>query len=112
MVSAFAESIRIERGDTIERTRKFYGVLSLMSVPGAAPAEERWALFHGSVSHGTQFRAPERQHEPTRDYGPESGVGLAVRTIPPTPGGRRIGVVGLGVGTLAAYGRSNDVFRL
>jgi SAM-dependent methyltransferase len=47
--------------------------------------------------------------QPTTYYGPDSGVGLALRFC--CDGSRRVGVIGLGAGTLAAYGKAGDSFR-
>ena len=66
--------------------------------------------MNGSVEHGTQWFAPEFRQEPTTYYGRESGVGLALTNC---CAGRpkRVGVIGLGVGTLAVYGQPGDWFR-
>ncbi len=66
-------------------------------------------MYHGAVTHGEQFLLPERHAEPTTYYGPRSGVVRALLSAPPGP--RRIGLVGLGAGTLAAYARAGDVVR-
>ena len=63
--------------------------------------------MNGTIQHGSQFLAAERRRLPTTYYGPPSGVGLALEVA--QAGGRiRVGVIGLGVGTLAAYGRLGD----
>jgi SAM-dependent methyltransferase len=67
-------------------------------------------LSHGTIIHGKQFLEADRRDWPTSYYGKGSGIGLALLDS----GEReplRVGVVGLGAGTLAAYGRSGDVFR-
>src|SRR5213078_2290837 len=71
-------------------------------------------LRHGSVMHGFQFRDPAKQSVPTAYYAPSSGLGLAILNHPrrqssATP--MRIGGVGLGIGTIAAYGRPGDYVR-
>jgi SAM-dependent methyltransferase len=68
------------------------------------------SLSHGTIIHGKQFLEPDRRDWPTSYYGRASGIGLALldaREHAPL----RVGVVGLGAGTLAAYGRAGDVFR-
>ncbi len=77
------------------------------------PALAAYSLMHGRVTHGLQFRAEESRRTPTVYYGPTSGVGIAIRQANTEATSRgqknlRIGVVGLGVGTLAAYGRPGD----
>jgi SAM-dependent methyltransferase len=89
-------------------SRNFYGVLNV-SDWGEGPDAMR-ILSHGTIIHGKQFLDPDRRDWPTTYYGPESGVGLAIRDAA-SRGAVRVGVVGLGAGTLAAYGRRGDVFR-
>jgi len=88
--------------------RNFFGVLTLWENDRADPNMHRYVLQHGTTFHGLQFVDPHRRLLPTAYYGPQSGVGLAVwRLRPQRP--TRVGVVGLGVGTLAAYGKDGDV---
>ncbi len=82
--------------------RNFYGGLKV-SDSGVGREAER-TLTHGTINHGEQFLAPERRRLATTYYGPNTGVGLAIRSLDPDKP-HRIGVIGLGAGTLAAYGR-------
>ncbi len=67
-------------------------------------------LFHGTIEHGNQIDTPALRDEPTTYYSRTSGVGLALEhCCGQAP--RRVGVIGLGTGTIAAYGRAGDVFR-
>jgi mono/diheme cytochrome c family protein len=59
--------------------------------------------------HGEQYLDPKRQHEASTYYGETSGVAIALNHLPKAP--RRVAVVGLGTGTIAAWGRAGDVFR-
>jgi hypothetical protein len=56
-----------------------------------------------------QFTEGAYQHEPVSYYAAGTGIGTALRALPRRP--RRIGVVGLGAGVMAAWGRTNDVVR-
>jgi len=94
----------------VERSRSFYGVLSVYRELPNIP-EERLSLWHGRIGHGAQFTAAARRDLPTAYYAPGSGAALAFRYWP-GPGARRIGMVGMGVGTLAAYGRPGDYIRI
>jgi SAM-dependent methyltransferase len=67
-------------------------------------------LQHGTTCHGLQFVDPARQQLPTAYYGPTSGAGLAVQFFPRQKA-KRIGVVGLGVGTIATYAGEGDYIR-
>src|SRR5256714_10529955 len=94
--------------DTPGRSRNFYGVLNVHD-SGEGPDAMR-ILSHGTIVHGKQFLDPDRRGLPTSYYGPRSGIGLALLDAR-AHGPLRVGVVGLGAGTLAAYGRAGDVFR-
>jgi SAM-dependent methyltransferase len=97
---------------TIARSRNFYGTLGVTEMPDpkGRPDYKRLELRHGRIVHGAQFAAKEKQHLPLRYYSEESGVGLAFRLLP-RKSQRRVAVVGLGAGTLAAYGQAGDEFR-
>jgi hypothetical protein len=91
-------------GDT--RTRSYFGVYSITDRP------DRRVLTHGTTLHGVQSRIPGRETWPTSYYVPNSGVGLAMRAVPTLFGDHaRIGVVGLGAGTLACYARPGQDWR-
>ncbi|HET9664292.1 MAG TPA: fused MFS/spermidine synthase, partial [Burkholderiales bacterium] len=66
-------------------------------------------LMHGVIMHGEQYLAPGKQALPTTYYGPDAGVTRLIEARRGEP--VRIGVVGLGAGTLAVYGRAGDVYR-
>jgi uncharacterized membrane protein YdcZ (DUF606 family) len=103
--------IPLERGAVRLRARNFFGVKSV-NEDGMAT----W-LVHGNTLHGFQLKDPARRDEPTQYYNRLSGVGLLLENYPRPlnpagqPRGLRVGVVGLGTGTLAAYGRAGDYFR-
>lgn len=67
-------------------------------------------LMHGVITHGTQLLDATRRSEPTTYFRPRSGVGLALQRGEGQPP-RHVGVIGLGAGTLAAYGRKGDRYR-
>ncbi len=95
--------------DTLFSERNFYGTLRVQE-KATARGETVRVLANGTIRHGTQIFTPELVRVPTTYYAYDSGVGLAMRFC---CGGRarRVGVVGLGAGTLAAYGRAGDTFR-
>jgi hypothetical protein len=95
--------------NTLLRARNFYGVLKVRTADMHDPAMASRRLVNGVIAHGEQLLADNRRRIPTAYYGPLSGVGLALTTH--RSGTQRIGVIGLGVGTLAAYGRSSDTLR-
>jgi hypothetical protein len=96
----------------VSLSRNFYGVLTVEHLDPQNPPTDRFALRHGRIVHGFQYRAPEKKFLPTTYYGQQSGIGLALLGHPRRAAGPlRVGVVGLGVGTLAIYGRPGDTFR-
>jgi hypothetical protein len=95
--------------DTVSMTRNFYGVLRVVE-GGANTPFLAHKLNHGSTTHGLQFADPGLSLLATTYYNEPSGVGLALNNFPRQTN-RRVGVVGLGTGTLAVYGRAGDTFR-
>ena len=89
--------------------RNFYGSLRVsdMAIPG--PKQSLRLLYHGSIVHGVQFLLPQFRRQATAYYGPGSGVALAIESS--RRSGARVGVLGLGAGTLATYGRAGDYYR-
>jgi SAM-dependent methyltransferase len=101
--------------DTTVAVRNFYAALRVKQDYLFVGAIRR-TLTNGTIQHGTQIFGTDTQRKtPTTYYAPDSGIGLALRfcclradaSIRP----RRIGVIGLGAGTLAAYGQAGDYFR-
>jgi len=88
--------------------RNFYGALRVYEL-----AQGGKAMFHGQTLHGAQLNPPNN-HLPMAYYGPDSGIGILLQNHPKRAigdGGLRVGVVGLGAGTLAAYGIPSDYLR-
>jgi SAM-dependent methyltransferase len=66
-------------------------------------------LVHGTIMHGEQYMHGELRRLITTYYTPSSGIGAAIQS---KQGHRvKVGVIGLGTGTIAAYGRAGDVYR-
>ncbi len=94
----------------IVNVRNFYGSLRVKETHEPPQAGTSRVLLHGSIKHGMQWFADEYRHEPTTYYARDSGVGLAMGyCCEGRP--RRVGVIGLGAGTMAAYGRDGDTMR-
>jgi hypothetical protein len=95
--------------DSLLLTRNFYGILRVAVYNPKNPELMNYTLQHGRISHGCQFVAEDRRRQAITYYSDRSGVGLALLNMP-RRSGLRVGVVGLGAGTIAAYGRENDRF--
>jgi hypothetical protein len=107
----FADYVNWIRGDVLELSRNFYGTLRVTgSADGDVSKGASRRLLHGVILHGEQYMAPDQRAVATTYYGPTSGVGRTIEAARGAP--MRVGVIGLGVGTLATYGREGDVYRL
>jgi hypothetical protein len=87
--------------------RDFYGTLRVKEVGTGDDTVRR--LIHGVILHGEQYQKAERRNSPTTYYGPDSGVALAIRNT--QQDNQRVGVIGLGTGTLAVWGKPGDHYR-
>jgi hypothetical protein len=101
-------NVRSTREDTIAMMRNFYGALRIQEFKTGLKLPFR-SLVHGTIQHGAQYLSFPENRNPTTYYGRRSGVGLALRFC--CDGPKRVGVIGLGTGTLAAYGKPGDSFR-
>ncbi len=95
---------------TVLARRNFYGTLRVFDWDEDGAGRAR-SLANGVIVHGTQYLAQALAHRPTEYYGDASGIGHAMAALRQDPAPRRIGVIGLGTGTMAAYGRTGDVMR-
>ena len=89
--------------------RNFYGSLRVEQ-KNMGPLGIVRLLTNGTIRHGTQIFSPGMSRVPTTYYAEDSGIGIALRYCCDHRA-KRIGVVGLGVGTIAAYGQSGDTIR-
>lgn len=99
-------------GQALAVRRNFYGVLRVID---DASTGQR-ILAHGRVQHGMQFVDPDKRRTATLVFGDHSAIGLAMRHRPRRAAGEgdnglRVGVIGLGIGTIAAHGRPGDSIR-
>lgn len=88
----------------LAKSRGFLGSLKVVQL------RDGRMLTHGRIQHGFQLSEPALSQSPTLYFGRETALGRVLderRLGRP----RRIGVVGLGVGTIASYGRPGDTLR-
>jgi hypothetical protein len=107
MTVVLVMNIRSRQEDAIVMVRSFYGALRVTEDVDNSYIVR--TLYNGTIVHGIQMLSPELHMRPTTYYGPESGIGIALENC--CNGPKRVGVIGLGAGTLAAYGRPGDFFR-
>jgi hypothetical protein len=109
-VIAAGQRARTATENVVAMHRNFYGVVRVREYGSAAqPTAHRRTLAHGGILHGEQHLAPDRRRRPTSYYTETSGIGRLIGALHGrgTPA-QQIGVVGLGAGTLATYGRTGD----
>jgi hypothetical protein len=91
--------------------RNFFGILSVKEKYPEDPENHYFVLTHGITTHGYQFTAPDKRYLPTAYYVEKSGIGIGLTYYPARSRPLNVGVIGLGVGVLAAYGKTEDQFK-
>jgi len=86
--------------------RNFYSVLRTRDDNAPVPFR---SMVHGGIVHGGQLLDPARRFQPSSYFGPNSGYGRLFASLPRSP--RRVGVIGLGAGSMVAHARKGDTFR-
>jgi SAM-dependent methyltransferase len=108
-VGAAGWSVHSFYENTVLATRNFYGVLRVQEWSVGAANYHR-SLVHGTILHGTQYPGTlERQA--TTYYTATSGIGRALESLHPSVDPLKVGVIGLGTGTIATYGAKGDIYR-
>ena len=92
--------------------RNFYGVIRVNELFPEGSTQKAYVMSHGITVHGLQFIEPALRDLPTTYYVQESGAGLTLLHHPKYGQNLHVGLLGLGVGTLAAYGQPGDEYRL
>jgi len=106
-LTAIVTSVMTEQQPALAAWRNFYGILRISQKSDInGPLRQ---LMHGRIKHGFQYLTVGKRTWPTTYYGPHSGLGLVLNNY--HPANRRVGIVGLGTGTIAAYGQPGEVFR-
>jgi hypothetical protein len=108
MVFVLVRNVREYDANTMVRVRSFYGALRVRQFTNWLKEPYR-TLYNGRIEHGAQYVNPPSSLLPTTYYGPDSGIGLALTHC--CPNTKRVGAIGLGAGTLAAFGKTSDYFR-
>jgi hypothetical protein len=96
--------------DAVALMRNFYGTLRVRETHLPPQSDTDRQLLNGTIEHGAEWFAPQFRGQPLTYYATNSGLGLAMRLCCGA-GTKRVGVIGLGTGTVAAYGNAGDVIR-
>lgn len=102
-IKTFSEGARLMK-------RNFYGALRITDSTDGDKETHTRTLVHGVINHGLQFLDDSRYLLPTTYYGPNSGVGLAIANS--WRMNHRVGMIGLGTGTITSYARKGDYYRV
>ncbi|MEO8385839.1 MAG: fused MFS/spermidine synthase [Betaproteobacteria bacterium] len=101
------------REDVVVMTRNFYGSLRVKQYDPPSVEYRRRSLVHGAILHGDQYMDPPYNRSATTYYKTKSGIGrillLKDKLAPDKP--RKVGIIGLGTGTIAVYGGKGDIYR-
>jgi spermidine synthase len=96
----------------IEQRRNFYGILKvnddIVAATNEAEAVNERVMWHGRTLHGSQSLTPGQELIPTSYYSLDSGLSYGIQHHARREAGLKMGVVGLGTGNIAAYGKEND----
>jgi hypothetical protein len=87
-------------------SRNFYGALRVADDAQFGVRE----LAHGTISHGEQYLDPAKRRRPLTYYAVDTGIGMLMTDVA-KKGPIRLGVIGLGTGSMAAWGRIGDTVR-
>lgn len=97
-----------DRVDVRQSWRSFFGVLQQSEMPVPAMKGQVRMLSHGTTLHGAQAQHPDYDCRPLVYYAPETPIGQVFTRAWDQPTAHRIGAVGLGTGSVAAYTRPGD----
>ncbi|ATQ42991.1 fused MFS/spermidine synthase [Caulobacter mirabilis] len=97
-----------DRAEVISTERSFFGVLRQTRAYEPRLDGEVRLLAHGTTLHGAQAKAPQYRCRPLVYYAPETPIGQVFETEAAMKPALRVGAVGLGTGSVAAYNRAGD----
>ncbi|MFC5455890.1 spermidine synthase [Prosthecobacter fluviatilis] len=109
LVLLLMSDLGFKRDEKLERVRNFYGMLSVTEDYDDSGMKSL-ELTNGGIIHGMQNLSPGLREEPTSYYGHSTGIGKALDSLKDRPGAR-IGVVGMGAGTVSCYAKSGQTIR-
>ncbi len=112
LVTSMLMVVSVYFSDALYSKRNFYGVIRVREMLEGNPPQPAYFMSHGITVHGLQFIKPELRDVPTTYYIHDGGAGLALLNHPRTDKGLKVGLLGLGAGTLATYGQPGDEYRL
>jgi SAM-dependent methyltransferase len=96
---------------TVFIERNYYGVLRVKESRSRLDDVDTAyrSLVHGAILHGEQWQSEKYRRSATTYYKVTSGIGRALLAHEGKP--IRVGIIGLGAGSIAVYGDGDDVYR-
>jgi SAM-dependent methyltransferase len=109
--AAFIYRVHSFMEDTVYIERNYYGVLRVKENTTQVDDQDvRYrSLVHGAILHGEQYLSENLRHSPTTYYKTTSGLGRALQALNGKP--TRVGIIGLGAGSIAVYADADDTYR-
>lgn len=111
---AISKEYRHINNNILDSTRNFYGVLRVYEENKGTGNWQR-SLMHCNVIHGVELMDSAASYIPFAYYGSETGIGLALAHFPnrfdSAFQGMKVGMIGLGIGTVSTYGSEKDYFK-
>ena len=108
IVLSYASASAADRTDTRQSWRSFFGVLKQSETTVATLGGQVKMLAHGTTLHGAQAQAAQYRCQPLVYYTPRTPTGQVFAKLESQSSALRIGAVGLGTGSVAAYVRPDD----
>jgi hypothetical protein len=106
-ITSIMAGVTMSNLPSVASARNFYGILRVMDKTDRnGPLRE---LRHGTIRHGFQYQNAPQRYWPTTYYGPHSGIATVLTALDRPD--RKVAIIGLGAGTMAAWGRLGDTFR-
>jgi hypothetical protein len=118
ILGAVSLRVRIHdfRVNTVYAARNFFGLVRVVAIHNGAGQVAAYELMHNLTIHGVEFTSPDARDLPTTYYSPSTGIGVAARALETRFFGAqqnfKIGILGLGVGTIASYAHAGDDVRI
>jgi hypothetical protein len=117
VMASLARMSHNPNAETVAKSRNFYGGLKVL-LEQQTHGTRVYSMMHGRICHGLQFDRGQNSRQPSTYFGADSGIGIAMKHHPKrvgsetgSPSPLHVGVLGLGIGTIAAYGEAGDRFR-
>lgn len=105
IAAIFVVALFATQSTIVHQERTFFGVLRVTDAP-----DVRRILEHGTTLHGVEGLQPGGRGEPLSYFARSGPAGAIFDKLQAAQPFRDVGIVGLGVGSLAAYGREGQRF--